>query len=268
MGGLLYKPGLISESAFADLSLVIITLDEAENLPELLGRVPNNVEIIILDSGSQDETPQIAAAFGARFEHRAFDNFASQKNFAMSLATRRWTLCLDADEVPDDNLWRSIATSISSQSAERTAFKMRRRLVFMGRQMKFGRTRDSVVRLFGSHTASYKNEIHETLTLSKDKIVRTLDGTLWHYSYKNLDDYFAKFNRYTSMMAASRWRQNKAQPNLIVMAVRLPADFIIRYVFKLGFLDGWPGYLWASLSSFYSLIKYAKLKELSEKVAK
>jgi len=71
---------LISETALADLSLVIITLNEAENLPALLDCVPKNVEIIVLDSGSTDHTCQIANKFGARVEHRAFDNFASQKN--------------------------------------------------------------------------------------------------------------------------------------------------------------------------------------------
>jgi hypothetical protein len=94
-----------------------------------------------------------------------------------------------------------------------------------------------------------------------------LTGVLWHKSYKDLDDYFSKFNRYTSMMAVSRWKSGKTQPSVFLMAVRLPTDFIIRYLLKLGFLDGWQGFLWAAISSFYSLIKYAKLKEISEKVS-
>ena len=265
MGGIIHQSRLNSEAAFADLSLVIITLNEAENLPALLESVPKNVEIIILDSGSTDHTCQIATSYSARVEHRAFDNFASQKNYAMSLASRPWTLCLDADEVPDAELWCAVAGALMTPSPA-DAYRFTRRLVFLGKQMRFGRTQDHVVRLFRSHTASYQNEIHETLVLPKGATIRHVDGILWHRSYKNLDDYFSKFNRYTSMMAALRWKNGKSRPNALVMAARFPADFIIRYFFKLGFLDGWPGFLWASLSSFYSLIKYAKLKEIADKV--
>jgi hypothetical protein len=69
------------------------------------------------------------------------------------------------------------------------------------------------------------------------------------------------------MMAATRWRDAKVTPSILIIAARLPVDFLIRYVVKLGFLDGWHGFLWASLSSFYSFVKYAKLKEISDKVS-
>jgi glycosyltransferase involved in cell wall biosynthesis len=267
MGGIFHKSGLISETALADLSLVIITLNEAENLPALLESVPKNVEIIVVDSGSTDQTCQIANKFGARVEHRAFDNFASQKNYAMSLASRRWTLCLDADEFPDENLWHAVTGAVSGKSQETSAFSMKRRLIFLGRKMRYGRTQDHVIRLFHSHSASYQNEIHETIVLPKSTSVLSLEGVLWHKSYKDLDDYFSKFNRYTSIMAISRWKSGKSRPSVFLMAARLPTDFIIRYLLKLGFLDGWQGFLWAAISSFYSLIKYAKLKEISEKVS-
>jgi len=267
MGGVIHQSRLISETAFADVSLVIITLNEAENLPSLFESVPKTVEVIILDSGSTDRTCQIAEAFGARVVHRAFDNFASQKNYAMSLASRPWTLCLDADELPDEQLWQAIGVATSRAPQENCAFSMTRRLIFLGQKMRFGRTQDQVVRLFRSHSAGYQNEIHETIILPDGTTVRPLDGVMWHKSYKDLDDYFSKFNRYTTMMASSRWRNNKSRPGVFLMAARLPVDFIIRYVLKLGFLDGWNGFLWAALSSFYSLIKYAKLKEISEKVS-
>jgi len=267
MGGIIHKSRLDRESAFAGLSMVIITLNEARNLPRLLAAAPKLAELVVLDSGSTDQTIEIAKSYNARVEARAFDNYASQKNYAMSLVTKPWTLCLDADELPDEMLWQAIAAAIGEDSSIVRAFVARRRLVFLGRKMRFGRTQDSVVRLFKSHSASYQNEIHETLVVDpKTKMVK-LPGTLWHYSYHDLDDYFSKFNRYTSLMATTKWRASKTSPNTMIMAVRLPIDFTIRYFFKLGFIDGWPGFLWAALASFYSLIKYAKLKEISEKVS-
>jgi len=226
------------------------------------------VELIVLDSGSKDETCQIANRYGAKVEYREFDNFSSQKNYAMSLASRRWTLFLDADEVPDNTLWESIGAAISSPLGINRVYTMKRRLIFLGKPMRFGRTQDLVTRLFPSHTSAYQNEIHETLVIPSDVTVSSLDGILWHKSYKDLDDYFSKFNRYTSLMASTRWQNRKTRPSAMFMAFRLPADFFIRYFFKLGIFDGWHGFLWASLSSFYSLVKYAKLKEISEKMSK
>lgn len=256
----------MTDGIFADLSIVIITLNEEINLPGLLATVPKLAETIVLDSGSTDKTTAIAKDFGARIEFRAFDNYASQKNYAMSLSTRGWTLLLDADEVPDANLWHAIGGVINKPAKEEVAFALRRRLVFLGRKMRFGRTCDKVVRLFKSHSAAYQNEIHEKLVIAPDVRVNSLDGILWHQSYHDLEDYFSKFNRYTSMMATTRWKDARVKPSVLIIATRLPLDFLIRYVVKLGFLDGWPGFLWASLSSFYSFVKYAKLKEISDKV--
>jgi glycosyltransferase involved in cell wall biosynthesis len=268
MGGIIHKPRLNSEEAFANLSVVIITLNEAENLTALLNSVPKRVELIVLDSGSHDETCQIATRFGAKVEFREFDNFSSQKNYAMSLASKRWTLFLDADEFPDETLWGSVGAAISNPLEINRVYTLKRRLIFLGKPMRFGRTQDSVTRLFPSHTVAYKNEIHETLVIPSDSTLRALDGVLWHKSYRDLDDYFSKFNRYTSIMASTRWQNRKPHPSTLFMAFRLPADFFIRYFLKLGIFDGWHGFLWASLSSFYSLVKYAKLKEISEKVSK
>lgn len=266
MGGIILKSGIDFGSAFSDLSVVIITLNEAATLPALLTSIPKNAEIVILDSHSSDQTREIASSLGCRVETRVFDNYASQKNYAMSLASRPWTLCLDADELPDDALWASVGEVLRRKSDGKFAYDLPRKLIFLGKKMRFGRTQDKVTRLFRSHTASYQNEIHETLVLSSDTKTIKLKGTLWHKSYRDLEDYFSKFNRYTTLMALSRWRENKTAPNPFIMAIRLPSDFVLRYFVKLGFLDGWRGFLWAALSSFYSLIKYAKLKEMSEKV--
>ena len=176
--------------------------------------------------------------------------------------TTAWVLCLDADERPNQALWNSVLAAVAKNSPQDSAYCLSRHLVFLGRQMKYGRTKDQLTRLFKPYLATYTNEIHETLQVQNNGPIQALEGILWHHSYDNLDDYFARFNRYTTLMAASRRKRKIKAPPRLILALRLPTDFIVRYVVKLGFLDGWQGFLWALFGSFYGFVKYAKLVEL------
>jgi glycosyltransferase involved in cell wall biosynthesis len=257
MGGIIQQSRI--NIAAESLSIVLITLNEEINLCGLLPEIPKGAEIIIIDSGSQDKTKELAMAHGAYFEFRAFDDYASQKTYAVSKATRPWTLVLDADERPDQRLWSEILFAVRRN--ETKSYRMCRRLIFCGRKMRHGRTRDWVERLFPTGVVYYANEIHETACFSRPVAKAKLAGILWHQSYRDLTDYFAKFNRYTTLVAKARVSKNKGLPSKVVLAARLPLDFIARYVFRAGFLDGWPGFLWAVLGSFYGFIKYVKALE-------
>ena len=260
MGGIVLKSKLTASDAAKRLSVVLITLNEEHNLKSLLPDIPAGAEIIIVDSGSTDATKVLAESFQAKFNHRDFDNYSSQKNYAMALATRPWTLCLDADERPDEILWHSILDAAGLETID--AYDLKRRLVFLGKHMTFGRTVDHLVRLFRTGSASYSNTIHERLNLAEGSRRGTLNGVLWHHSYRSLTDYFARFNRYTSLMSEARYKKGISDPLAIILAIRLPLDFLVRYFIRLGFLDGWHGFLWAVLGSFYGFVKYAKVKEL------
>lgn len=263
MGGIVLKSRLTAERSAHDLSVVIITLNEEINLTRLLPEIPKGAEIILVDSGSSDNTVALAKSWGARVEVRPFDNYSAQKNYALSLATRPWTLSLDADERPDQTLWAEILEILRGVDMGGEIFALQRRLVFLGTKLFYGRSRDYVTRLFKTKTAHYENEIHEELKYSSHLgRPKVLKGTLWHWSYRDLDDYFTRFNRYTNMMAKSRFDQRKPEPSSVVLVLRLPVDFAVRYIFKLGFLDGWHGFLWALLGSIYGFVKYVKLKEL------
>ena len=261
MGGIVLQSKLTTPDVAKNLSVVIITLNEERNLKGLLPDIPKGAEVIIVDSGSTDGTKAVAEAAGAKFSIRGFDNYSTQKNHAMTLATRSWTLCLDADERPDDLLWQSILEAIASGSSD--AYEVTRRLVFLGKPMGFGRTTDHLLRLFKTGKATYSKDIHESLSLAQSSRSGGVTGVLWHHSYRDLTDYFARFNRYTSLMAEARLGKGVTSPPAVILALRIPLDFFGRYVVRLGFLDGWHGFLWAALGSFYGFVKYAKLKELS-----
>jgi len=265
MGGIVQQLNNLSLTA-EHLSVVIIALNEEQNLSALLPAMPKGAEIILVDSHSSDKTAEVARSFGAKVINHPFTGFASQKNFAASQATRAWTLMLDADERPDDELWRSIINITTTN--QNIAANLPRKLVFNGRKMKFGRTHDFVLRLFKTGSFEYQKEIHEVPISKTGAQQINLSGILWHYSYKNLDDYFAKFNRYTSLMAEDRLQRGARLPMKAELALRLPIDFMSRYFFRLGFLDGYEGFVWAALGSFYGFIKYVKALEKKSGISK
>lgn len=248
---------MASFSESVDLSVIIIAFNEESNLPRCLRSLPAGTEIIVLDSGSSDRTASIAENFGAQVWQRAFTNFAEHKNAALSYAKRRWVLAIDADEELDVNLREAILRQITLNEAD--AYRLERRLYFMGRPLRFGKTRDWPIRLFLREKASYQGSIHEVLQVSG--VTKKLrQGLLWHYSYADLSDYFVRFNRYTSAIAEKHILEGK-QPHFLAHVVRPGLEFFVRYGLRLGFLDGYPGYTYALISSLYAYIKYAKILE-------
>lgn len=247
------------KSPFVDLSVVIIAYNEAEQLPRCLKSLPQGVEIIVLDSMSDDQTAAIALSFGALVYQRSFTHFAEQKNAALAYSTRKWVLAIDADEELSPRLANALPRLV--QSTDAIAYRLDRRLVFMGRLMRFGKTRDRPLRLFLRGGGNYRGSIHEEYVLREGQSVFLANHALYHYSYKDLSDYFVKFNRYTSAVAAQHAEAGKT-PSFLGHILRPWIEFFTRYVLRLGFLDGYAGYTYALISSLYVFTKYAKLFEL------
>ncbi len=244
------------------LSVAIIAYNEELNLARCLNSLPKGVELLVLDSHSTDKTADIARSFGARVEQRVFTNFAEQKNAVLALATRPWVLAIDADEELSPEL-RSRITNVVKTEVSVPGFYLTRRLVFMGRRMRYGKTQDQPLRLFKRELAHYEGSIHEEIKLQTGSPEQLSSGVLWHYSYRDLSDYFQRFNRYTSAIAERHAREGK-RVGIWGHVFRPWFEFISRYFLRLGFLDGYPGYTYALISSLYAYVKYAKLRELKE----
>ena len=242
------------------LSVTIITKNEAPRIADCLASVaPLADEIVVLDSGSTDGTPEICAAHGARVIDAGWLGFGPQKDLAVRSARNDWVLCLDADERVSAELARSIreALSASPQSAF-SAYRCARSNRFLGRYLRHGEGYpDWSLRLFDRRVAHWSADaVHEKVVCSAP--VGTLAGDLLHDSAETLESYLAKQNRYTSLQAA----QYTGKP---VGAARLLVSPLVRFVkfygVRGGFRDGVPGLVHIAIGCFNSFMKYAKIRE-------
>lgn len=217
----------------------------------------------MIDSGSQDATLAICKEFGATVFTRPFDFHSNQKNFGLLKVSRPWVLCIDADEELNPELCRGIATVCLGGDFSK-CYRLRRRLHFQGKLLRFGKTADRPLRLFPLGSATFHGTIHEELK-PVDKVEQTLgDGYLIHRSYRDLTDYFVKFNKYTTRVAERHFEEGHRTPTFGFLALRPLSDFVSRYFLRLGFLDGYAGYAYALISSTYAFVKYAKLVEMTK----
>ena len=245
------------------LSLCVITRDAAAQLAECLASVPFAAEIVVVDSGSRDDTVEIARRFGARVIEREWQGFGAQKHFAVSAATHDWVLCLDADERLTPELAAAIGAAMGKRGGEPApvAYAMARRNRFLGRWLAHGEGYpDWNVRLFDRRRARWSDDpVHENVVV--DGNVGRLGGDLLHASAESLAAYVAKQNRYTTLQAEAMHARGE-RASALRLALSPCARFLRYYVVRLGFLDGVAGLVHIGIGSFASFLKYAKLRAL------
>lgn len=241
------------------ISLVIITRNAAAPLATCIASAQALVDdIVVLDSGSSDDTQRIARGLGAEVYEQEFAGFGLQKRKAVSLARNDWVLCLDADEQLTPELARSITVAL--QSPDFTAYRFARRNRFFGRYLRHGEAYpDWCVRLFDRRRAHWSDDlVHEKVVVRGE--IATLDGDLLHDSADDLTVYLAKQNAYTNAQAEALFAEGR-RTNAWRLAAAPLARFIKFYVFKGGFLDGAAGFAHIAIGSFFTFVKYAKLHE-------
>lgn len=246
-------------------SVVIITKNEAHDLPRCLDSLGGSDDVVVVDSGSTDGTREICEERpGVRFITRDFDGYGPQKRYAVAQARHDWILSLDADEVLTPELASEVDAMAQAGFPGPGAYALPRSLVFLGRRFRHGReSAHYLVRLFDRRVANFDAApVHEKVVVSGQ--AGRLRGRLLHYSYQDLDEYFEKFNHYTrlsaqKMVAAGR-RVSAAQ-----VALRLPATFLQFYVVQGNWLNGFAGFVWSWLGASYHAVKYLKARELARR---
>lgn len=248
------------------LSTVIITLNEERNIRQTLESVKWSDEIVILDSGSTDKTLDICREYpNCKIFYQEFKGFGEQKQKAISLATNNWILSIDADEVLDVELQNDIINLFNSgKYSECSGYYMGRTLVFMGKVFNYGReNRMYQVKLFDRNFGNSDNDtVHSKIELQGQ--TQKLRGQLLHYSFKDLHDYFEKFNGYTTQLAINM-KNKKRKMSKTQSIVRMPLDFLKIYFVYGNCLNGYQGFVWSCLSTFYRFVKFTKYMEMTSK---
>ncbi|MCX2961712.1 glycosyltransferase family 2 protein [Rodentibacter caecimuris] len=245
------------------ISIAMIVKNEAQDLALCLDTVKDWVdEIVILDSGSTDNTKEIALSYEAKFyENTDWPGFGKQRQIAQQYVTSDYVLWLDADERVTPELRQSIQRAVQ-QNPENTVFEIPRISEVFGRKIRHsGWYPDYVVRLYRTHYAGYNDSlVHEKVCYPNNTRVERLTGDLEHFTYKNLHHYLVKSAGYAKAWADQRQANGKKATLWQGVAHGLSC-FIKMYILKAGFLDGKQGFLLAALSAHSTFVKYADLWE-------
>jgi len=247
----------------SNLTVIILTKNEAKNIREAVKNAQQcTAEILVIDSGSTDETAAIAKLSGARVVQRAWNNdFAAQRNFALQQATTEWVLYLDADERLNSDLAAQIK-KVAAQNEQKQYLLLRKAVVF-GQECNYGDMKpDYVPRLFPRKKVVWQGKVHELALCALPK--ETLTGFVKHYTYNDWNKYWEKFNCYTTLNAQKYYEQHKKAYFVRDLVFRPLWAFLRAYVIKLGFLDGKTGFIFSVNHGMSVMVKYTKLYYLQK----
>lgn len=244
------------------LSVIIITKNESQNIRACIESVKWADEIIVVDSGSTDNTVAICREFTQYVYSHDWPGFGIQKNRALSYASKDWVLSLDADERITPELRAEIETTLRAGKAQ--GYEVPRLSSFCGRFMHHsGWYPDYVLRLFRRGAAHFSdNLVHEKL-LMESKPGR-LKNLMLHYAFENLEEVMHKTNQYSTAGAQMQFLRGRSS-SLSGAVVRGLWSFVRTYVLRAGFLDGREGFILAVSNAEGTYYRYLKLMLLNKK---
>jgi len=244
------------------ISVVIISQNEAGFIGNTIKAAKTITDdIVVIDSGSTDETMQIAVNLGCRFFQKTWEGYGFAKNFGVRLAKHDWILSLDADEIPDEELLLQLKNLKSANY--QTVYDIRFKTFLGKKQIKFGKWgSDHHIRLFNRILFRWTYApVHETLSISKTTEIEQLKGYIHHYSAKNIEEFSSKSALYANL-SAKKYLEEGLSPRLIKMYFSAAFNFVKYYIFYLGFLDGKAGLQIATITFKYTRQKYTLLHKL------
>lgn len=250
------------------LSAVIIAYNEEEKIGLCLDSLATVAdEIIVVDSHSTDRTVEICQAKGASVVSQEFLGYIEQKNFALDKANYEFVLSLDADEVLSEKLIDSIKKIKSNPT--HYAYKFNRLTNFCGQWIKHGGWYpDTKLRLWKKDLGKWAGtNPHDKVVLSAKTDVKKLDGDLLHYSIDSIEQHIEQIQKFTTI-AAQAMHEKGRKSSLFNIIFNPTFKFIRDYLIRMGFLDGFYGYVIAKNSAFAKYLKYLKLYQLNKQAKK
>jgi len=244
------------------ISVVIICKNEEDSIGRCLQSLHGLTDdIVVLDNGSTDSTKEIIKSYPVRLIEESWMGFGKTKNKATGMAKYDWVLNLDADEAVEGELKNAISNL--SLANENEVFNIRFKNFLGDACLRFGEWGgDRHIRIFNRTKVNWDDAIvHENLALPEDVKITRLAGFIFHYTMKDIAQYADKMLRYALLNAEKYAEQGKKSSWIKIYFAPIFA-FLKYYIFKLGFLDGEAGFICARMTSYYTFIKYSRLKEL------
>jgi glycosyltransferase involved in cell wall biosynthesis len=279
------------------LTVLIAAKDEAVNLPRCLDALSPAERIVVVDSHSSDGTPDIARDHGAEVVQFDYDGgYPKKRQWALDTLDiqTKWTLLLDADEIVPEELWVEIRRTLDAPSDD--AYLITKGFHFMGKAFRFGGFSHEAILLFRTGTARFEQliedpadaldmEVHERVHVNGT--VGRLETPLIHEDYKGLEAYLDRHNQYSTWEARLRraylqndtYGENSVEADLFgnaqerrrflkKIAIQVPFEpllwFLYHYLFRLGILEGRPGFIASRIRAGYIANVRAKMYELEK----
>lgn len=249
------------------LSVAIITKNEAENLPDCLRSVAFAGQIVVVDSGSTDDTVDVAKEFECDVYIEPWRGFGPQKQFAIDQCRNPWILLIDADERLPWDTAQAIKNIVLNSLTAAAGFSFPRKNFFQGRWVKHaGWWPDRVVRLFRKNLGRMTEaKVHEALEI--DGLVEALVYPIEHFTESRLSRIIQKIDQYSTLGAEEAFKEGR-MASLWEAAFRAKLAFLHNYFFRYGFLDGPQGLTLAVTDAVNKFFKYAKLAEMNKQFKK
>jgi len=244
------------------LTAIIIAKDEAVHIADAIGSLLWADEIlVVVDPSSTDGTRELAEGFGGkvRVVTHPFEGYAAQRNWSIEAASHPWIFMMDADERPSEELV-TLIQSLLQGGPPNDAYQIYRRNFMLGRELKHGgQAHDRVTRFFRRELRYDTRLVHEDLKGGQP--LGSLDGHLMHLTFRDWDHYFGKMHRY-AILGGQQALMDGVRASPAKIFLRPPVRLLKQLVWRLGFLDGMPGALYACMASYSVFLKYAVLWDL------
>ena len=250
------------------ISVVIIAYNEERKIGNCLQSLVGVAdEIVVVDSFSTDNTKEVCARYNVHFIQHAFEGYVGQKNYALRAATHDHVLSLDADEWLSDDLQESIKFVKANWDSTCDGYAFNRFNNYYGKWLRYGGAYpDKKIRLWDRRKAQWGGvDPHDSVVMLKGAFVKKLKGDLMHHSYTHIDDHIRQLPYYSEVAARAKYL-NGDRANFFINLVLSPLyRFFSSYFLRLGFLDGFYGFVFSTLSSYLTLLKYMRLYEYQNK---
>lgn len=245
------------------ITAIIPTLNEEIHIEAAIESVNFADEIIVIDSYSSDNTVQLAEKHNVKIIKRKFDDFSSQKNFAIDQATNPWIYVLDADERVTPEVRKEILEAVKNPKAK-VGFYVGRSFYFAGKEIKYsGWQTDKVIRLFLKDDCKYEGIVHETIITEGE--LGFFQHKINHFGFKNYNHFISKIHQYGGLKALELHQKGKSV-NAFHLIIKPTFRIFNHFIIRKGFLDGYAGLILSITQGYAVLTRYIKLWLLNNKV--